>query len=318
MQMPVNIRDLLNSSKELLAEKDQPVQITVLVDAEAPDALIDAMRDALTPQRYTAVMRIEAIAPGDVPSMDSATEAVIAVAGPGDTLAHTLASIRDRYIPCAVVALGHGGAEVSRRLGHPIADTLVEQQPDVLVHELGRWLADRMKSKRTAIASNFVFARRAVAEEAVKATAAQNAAVGFMAVIPGADMPVMTANQAKMVLQIAAAYGEEMGAERIKELAGVIGGGFAMRTVARQIVGLVPALGWAAKAAIGYSGTLAMGYAAIEYFECGGDVRGLGARIAGARDHAVNVMARRGSKSGPREYITSPASDRPGRQVEKQ
>ena len=36
--------------------------------------------------------------------------------------------------------------------------------------------------------------------------------------IPGADMPIMTLNQAKMLLQIAAAYGQPLSAERIKEL----------------------------------------------------------------------------------------------------
>ncbi len=52
-------------------------------------------------------------------------------------------------------------------------------------------------------------------------TAAQNAGVGLVVVIPGADMPVMTANQAKMVLEIAAAYGQPLTVERIKELAAI-------------------------------------------------------------------------------------------------
>ena len=47
----------------------------------------------------------------------------------------------------------------------------------------------------------------------------------------------MTANQAKMVLEIAAAYGQPLTADRIKELAAIVGGGFAWRAVARQIIG---------------------------------------------------------------------------------
>ena len=56
----------------------------------------------------------------------------------------------------------------------------------------------------------------------------QNAGVGLVVFIPGADLPIMTLNQAKMLLQIAAAYGEPMGKERVKELAAVVGGAFAL------------------------------------------------------------------------------------------
>ena len=107
--------------------------------------------------------------------------------------------------------------------------------------------------------------------------------------IPGADMPIMTLNQAKMLLQIAAAYGEPLDIHRVKELAAVVGGAFACRTAARQLTGLVPALGWAVKAGIGYAGTFAMGRAAIEYFEGGGNIGGMASVVAAARDKAVDA-----------------------------
>jgi uncharacterized protein (DUF697 family) len=88
--------------------------------------------------------------------------------------------------------------------------------------------------------------------------------------IPGADMPVMTANQARMVLNIAAAYGEELSMDRARELLGVLAAGFGLRALSRQAVKLVPVGGWAASAVIAYSGTVAMGRASILYFERGG------------------------------------------------
>jgi len=72
-----------------------------------------------------------------------------------------------------------------------------------------------------------------------------------------------------MVLGIAAAYGEELTLERARELLGVLAAGFGLRAIARQVVKLVPVGGWAASAAIGYAGTLAMGRAAVLYFERG-------------------------------------------------
>ncbi len=111
--------------------------------------------------------------------------------------------------------------------------------------------------------------RRAAGEEIVRHNARQNAVIGALP-IPGADMPVMTANQARMVLNLAAAYGEELSLERARELIGVLAAGFGLRALSRQGVKLVPVGGWATAAAIGYAGTVAMGRSTMLYFERGG------------------------------------------------
>jgi uncharacterized protein (DUF697 family) len=111
--------------------------------------------------------------------------------------------------------------------------------------------------------------RRAAGEEIVRHNARQNAVIGALP-IPGADMPVMTANQARMVLNLAAAYGEELSLERARELIGVLAAGFGLRALSRQVVKLVPVGGWATAAAIGYAGTVAMGRSTMLYFERGG------------------------------------------------
>jgi uncharacterized protein (DUF697 family) len=110
--------------------------------------------------------------------------------------------------------------------------------------------------------------RRAACEDLIHHNARQNAVIGLLP-IPGADMPAITANQGRMVLGIAAAYGEELSLERARELLGVLAAGFGFRALTRQVVKLVPVGGWAASAAIGYAGTLAMGRAAELYFERG-------------------------------------------------
>ena len=119
------------------------------------------------------------------------------------------------------------------------------------------------------LAKGYPLFRRAVCEEIIRKNARQNAVVGALP-IPGADMPVMTANQGRMVLNIAAAYGEELSIDRARELLGVLAAGFGLRALSRQVVKLVPLAGWAAAAAIGYAGTVAMGRATMLYFERGG------------------------------------------------
>jgi len=111
--------------------------------------------------------------------------------------------------------------------------------------------------------------RRAVCDEIIRKNARQNAVVGALP-IPGADMPVMTANQGRMVLGIAAVYGEDLSLDRVRELLGVLAAGFGLRALSRQVVKLVPFGGWVASAAIGYAGTVTMGRATMLYFERGG------------------------------------------------
>jgi len=289
MRMPLDIRDIVNSGTRIREERERQVRLAVFVDVSAPDTLVEALREALRPQTSGAILHVEACSPGETLLVDSTVDAVVAIVGPGDTLAQSIAAAREKFVPTAVVILGDHANVVSRRLGHPILDTIAADEPDHIVHALGAWLSERVNSKRLALAANFPFVRRAVSEESIKTTAFQNGVIGFVAIIPGADMPLMTANQAKMILQIAAAYGAPLGAERIKELAVVVGGGFTLRAVARQLLDFIPGFGWALKAAIGYSGTLAMGYAALEYFEEGGEFSGVAERIREARDNAMRA-----------------------------
>ena len=120
-----------------------------------------------------------------------------------------------------------------------------------------------------SLAKAYPSVRRAACEEIIRKNARQNAVVGLLP-IPGADMPVMTANQARMVLNLAAAYGEELSLQRARELLGVLAAGFGLRALTRQVVKVVPVGGWAAAAAIGYAGTVAMGRSTMLYFERGG------------------------------------------------
>jgi len=289
MKLPFDVADLMRSRTRLTEDRDQPVRIAVFVDVEAPDALVEAVREALRPQTSGARIHVEACAPGETLIIDPTADAVIALVGAGSTLEASLASAREKFVPTIVLAIDQSADAVSLRLAHPVLDTVAASQPDAVVQALGRWLVDRINGKRLAMATNFAFMRRAVAEESIKATSFQNGVVGLVAIIPGADLPIMTANQAKMVLQIAAAYGQTLGVDRIKELAVVLGGGFAFRAIARQMLTFIPGFGWAVKAGIGYSGTMAMGYAAVEHFEAGGELGALAAKVKAARDRTIEA-----------------------------
>lgn len=289
MKLPFDIRDITSASKDAREEREQPLNVAVFLDPDAPEALVEAVRTRLSPQTSAARLHIAMAEPGLKLTLAPEADAVVALIGSGtDSMRASVQEARDAYVPTAALALGSDRDLVSRRLEHPLLDTLVGEDAERLVDDdLGPWLADRLSAKRLALATNFAFMRKAVAEESVKATAFQNAVIGVVAILPGADMPLMTANQAKMLLQIAAAYGQPLGSERIKELTVVVGGGFALRTIARELLSFVPGVGWVLKGGIAYAGTLAMGAAAIAYFERGADVGEVLREARVARDKAM-------------------------------
>ncbi len=292
MALPVNVRDIVRSSTKIREEREKPLRIAIIIEANAPDELIDAVRDRFRPQTAGAKLGLEVAEPGVSIGFHASTDVVIGLVGTGSGgLAGVLADAREQGLHTVAVGVSPRHIEVAERVGHPYADTVAAIDPLTAVDaELASWLVERLAGKRLALAHNFAFMRSAVAEEAIKATATQNALVGAVLFIPGADMPVMTLNQAKMLLQVAAAYGEPLGAERAKELLAVVGGGFALRAVARQALGFVPGFGWAIKGAVGYAGTLAMGKAAVTYFEQGGDFSNMARKAVEARDAAVRRL----------------------------
>jgi uncharacterized protein (DUF697 family) len=170
-----------------------------------------------------------------------------------------------------ILSVSDGGATISgKAVDDPGEISLPSGDGETMLEELApRIVLALDEDYLVALAKGHPPLRRAVCEEIVRNNARQNAVIGALP-IPGADMPVMTANQARMVLNIAAAYGEELSMERAKELLGVLAAGFGLRALSRQAVKLIPVGGWAASAIIAYAGTVAMGRSSILYFERGG------------------------------------------------
>lgn len=287
MGLPIsNVLSILSSGSEIDERRNQTIRVAIFVEKTAPDAFIETLRSAFFPELSGGMIHVEAYDANQVPLINENTDCAIIVACSDPATGYLFNHLKSLGVPAAVVAPAQDllyaalvGQEVS--FGGAL---FTHTNPQELLEPLASWMLDHITSdKHLAFAANFPFIRRALAISVIHETARQNAVVGGVAFIPGADFPVMTANQAKMLLELAAIYGQRLGTERIRELALAVGGGFAFRAVARQAVGLVPGLGWAVKAGIGYSGTLAMGKAALEYFEQGGDLHGLVGKVKDLR-----------------------------------
>jgi uncharacterized protein (DUF697 family) len=105
-----------------------------------------------------------------------------------------------------------------------------------------------------------------VCEELIDDFSRKNGILGVAIFVPGADLPVLTLNQLRLVLRIAAAHGVEIDQQRLPEVLGTIAAGYGFRAVARQALGALPVAGWAVKGAVAYAGTRALGEAAVRYF----------------------------------------------------
>jgi len=132
--------------------------------------------------------------------------------------------------------------------------------------EIAHALAARLGESGTTLASRLPVLRAAVCDELIESFARKNGVLGAAIFVPGADFPVLTLNQLRLVLRLASAYGVEVDQSRVPEILATIGAGFGFRAVARQLLGAVPVAGWAVKGAVAYAGTRALGEAASRYF----------------------------------------------------
>ena len=135
------------------------------------------------------------------------------------------------------------------------------------VAEIADALARRLGESGTALAGRLPVLRRPLCNHLIASAARKNALISAAVFVPGVDMPVLTLNQARLVLRVALAYGQSVDNQRLPELLGVFGAGIGLRAVAREALDFVPVAGWALKGAVAYAGTRAVGEAAVRYFE---------------------------------------------------
>jgi uncharacterized protein (DUF697 family) len=141
------------------------------------------------------------------------------------------------------------------------------------VDQIARALAVRLGEAGTPLAARLPVLREHVCAELIDGFSRRNGILGAAIFVPGADFPVLTLNQIRLVLRLASAHGVDVDQSRLPEVLATVGAGLGFRTVARQLLGTVPVAGWAVKGAIAYGGTRALGEAAQRYFAAVADAK---------------------------------------------
>ncbi len=320
MQLPVDIDELINAVTDVNAAREVELAVSVYVDETAPAELVAHVRGAFASTEPTVRMALSYLDRTFVPQQGD--DIAIVVAGDSQKVGAAAKALRAVGVPVMVVTLSPAevaaraekagsevpegdivspweeGDEAAPVAGHAEFD---DEAALALDDRMGRWIVAVCREKRLAFAIAFPFMRRPLARDAVQATSLQNAGIGLVSLIPGADLPIMTLNQAKMVLQIAAAYGREMDKNRAKELLAVVGGAYVCRTLARELIEFVPVLGFVIRTGIAYGGTAAIGYAVIEYFEGGENATGVANVASRATEAGAKFVSKvRGAAADPK------------------
>jgi uncharacterized protein (DUF697 family) len=233
-----------------------------LVLGGAP-TLVGLLQRALTP-RATPGSDLGSVRSGD--PAGGALYVYLLAADPGDPEERDLRAASRAGIPIvAVVPESLRGRPIPHVL--PTDVVVVERGEAMPVDRVARAIARRLGESATPLAARLPALRQAVCEELVRSFALKNAFTGATVFIRGADMPVLTLNQLRLVGRIASAHGFDPRSDGAAELAAVIGTGFGLRNLARKVLGASPVPAWAIRSGVAYGGTRAVGEAATRWFQ---------------------------------------------------
>lgn len=196
---------------------------------------------------------------------DAAALVRVLAGEPTDDDARELRAANRARVPIVAVQTS---AEAGLEVPYVLATDVIACPPGggFQLDELADALASRLGESGTVLAARLPVLRDAVCDELIESFSRKNGVLGAAIFVPGADFPVLTLNQLRLVLRLAAAHGVEVDQTRMPEVLATIGAGFGFRAVARQLLGAVPVAGWAVKGATAYAGTRALGEAARRYF----------------------------------------------------
>lgn len=212
-------------------------------------------------------------APGDAPTL------VVAVTR-GRALSSEMQAVRKQWagrdVPLLTVAVGtdesHGTLTCDGSVARVAVDRLDQES---FRHVLGGLFRVVSPERQVSVARRFPALRQkvfaAIVDDAARANAGYAFTTGLAEIVPVLDLPlnigdivVLTKNQLMMSYRLALSAGKTgEPRELIAEIVGVLGGGVLFRQVARQLVGVVPAIGLVPKVAVAYGGTWAIGRAVI-------------------------------------------------------
>lgn len=202
---------------------------------------------------------------------------------PEDEELRSTADMVPLEVPCLWLLQTDATLEQHDDLTLPSLRAIPERAPGPTVVKM---LVQAFPQLALILATRFAKIRRYYCRRLTSRTAARNGIIAACSSLPVSGIPVvgiflgllatsaetlvLTASQLRLCLLIAAIHGRPIDFfDRVGELWPVVGSAFGWRALARELIGFVPAAGWAMKTGIAYSGTWAVGEASRLFYEHG-------------------------------------------------
>ena len=268
-KIPYNkVLDVLKAGREAGRSAEETVSVIILLGEDADIDQIDTLRGAFLAEKVGGLVSVRPLSDPTAPDAPYDIAFILPGTQTAD-LMRAVVQLGGRGIPVAIIVRSAVESYDFSHLGFQDwePEVIAASDGETLLTRLAEWIIRARPDKARAFSANFAFIRPIQVRALITACAIQNATVGAINLIPGSDLPIMTANQAKLALDIAASYGKGLSAGRIPEVAGVVGAGFAYRALARTLLGLIPGVGWVLRAGLGFAGTVATGNAVKARFE---------------------------------------------------
>ena len=243
----------------------EKTHVLIFVDSNASDEVVQAIHKFFIPERLDAQVSVCKLKESNefIESLyrrrkkeDVLPDVVLILPSTSSSYDDLLHTLNRKSIPCAIVV--ESAVEV-RQVPELLSSThcfevITGTSEEALFDHLSSWIVGAT-DKFVSFAAAYSFCRAKVITQLVSSCAKENAAIGAVSLVPGSDMPLMTARQIRLALDISSAYNVSISFETIAELLGVVSAGLGYRTIARGAAGVIPGFGWVLKAGMGYAGT---------------------------------------------------------------
>ncbi len=233
----------------------RPIRLDVLVADDAPRWVVLAIKEAFDPLQGASEVSPRRLSPLGLVG-EGLTAAVVLAGGDPSEAKAAAAAYAGSGVPVALVAesaldlpeLGFG-EELDA-----LCTSVCGSDETALLRRLADW-ALGVSDDHVAMAANFAFLRDAECERLIRSCAMKNAGVGAVDLLRDADLPVMTANQIGLAFDLAAAHGEGLSWERAVEALVVLGASMGYRSVAREVLAIMPGIKPVVRGGIAFLGT---------------------------------------------------------------
>lgn len=259
-----SIRGVMSMGREAEESMEEHFHIGVYVDPASAQWLVEAVRDALVPER-DALVDVHKL--GAMPTVVGIDLGIVISGGSDEPVRRTVrgfAGARQHVLVVAESSLDVPDFSLPTKLSQYVSDAVATDR-NALYDRMANAMLDATE-KDVSCAANFKFCRDVATARLVSKCAARNAFMGVANFIPGAGMPLMTMNQVNLSFDIAATYGHGLSIGRIPEVFIVIFAGFAYRGAARLLLNALPALSLVIRAGMAYGGTLVTGRMLASHF----------------------------------------------------